>query len=231
MSEAKKRWLYTLFFSLILFSLGLAELMIRRQSEATMYLANKSIASTGILLIALSYVLSAIHTFFKVPNKILLLRRSTGLVGYAYVVMHIIVSITVSDPVQPGMHKFPFPDYFTEHPITFMAALLAFGIFTYAFWLSLSPSKHNGTPEKARSWRKKLRYGYVGVLLGFIHMALLKYKGWATWFETNTPFLPPLSLLIAVILSAMVTLKILHLKKEQRIFGQRTYRKARLQEK
>lgn len=193
--------------------------MIRRQTGASLYLLNKSLASTAILMITLSYVISALHSLGNTPNRILLYRRYTGLVGYGYAVVHIIASFITPDPQAPQQAKFPFPDFFIDHPISFIAALLGFSLFSYAFILSLNPAKHNGTPQKARAWRKKLRYGYVGVLFICLHMALLKYEGWGTWLQTLTPPLPPLSLIVASLLSLLILLKILQLKKARRLFS------------
>ena len=216
--DTRKFWLYSIILSLLFCSVGLGELMIRRQTAANLYLLNKALASTAIVMISLSYVISAVHAFWKAPNRILLYRRYTGLVGYGYALIHIAASLIVRDPEAITTPKFPFPDYFTSHPVSFIAALLGFGLFSYAFILSLTPQRYNGTPQKARSWRKKLRYGYVGVLCICLHMTLLKYEGWGTWLKTFTPTLPPLSLIIAALLSALILLKILHLKKEKRLF-------------
>ena len=215
----RKFWFYSILISLLICGAGLGELMIRRQTAANLYLLNKSLASTAILMITLSYVISALHTFWKVPNRILLYRRYTGLVGYGYAVVHIITSFITPDPKSPEQAKFPFPDYFIDHPVSFISALLGFGLFSYAFILSLNPGKHNGTPQKARAWRRKLRYGYVGVLLICLHMTLLKYEGWGTWLQTLTPRLPPLSLIVASLLSGLILLKILQLKKARRLFN------------
>ncbi|MBX2822002.1 MAG: hypothetical protein KTR29_20065 [Rhodothermaceae bacterium] len=216
--NTRNLWLFSILLSLILCGLGLGELMIRRQTGASFYLLNKSLACTAILMITLSYVISAVHAFWDIPNKFLLYRRYTGLVGYGYAVLHIIASLFVKDPKAPLTNKFPFPDYFIDHPIAFLSALAGFGLFSYAFFLSIAPHRHNGTPQKARAWRKKLRYGYAGVLLICIHLVSLKLEGWITWLTTLSPTLPPLSLIAASTLTCLILLKILQLRKEKRVF-------------
>ena len=130
-----KFWIYTVLLSLLICGAGLGELMIRRQTPASMYLLNKSLACTAILLITLSYVLSAVHSFWQVPRSILLYRRYTGLVGYGYVLLHLVATFLTPSTSVPDASQFPFPDYFIERPVAFIAATIGFGIFTYAFWM------------------------------------------------------------------------------------------------
>ena len=56
-------WAISVGISLIICSLGLIELLIRRQASPNFYLLNKSIASTAFVTIALSYTLSAFCSF------------------------------------------------------------------------------------------------------------------------------------------------------------------------
>ena len=196
--------------------------MIRRQSDASLYLLNKSLAGTAILMITLSYVLSAVHRLWGAPNRILLYRRYTGLVGYAYAVIHIVATLFTPDPEHVSAFKFPFPHYFTDRPLAFITAFVGFVLFSHAFLISLNPAAHNGTPARARAWRRQLRYGYVGVLLIFVHLALLKFDGWVKWFSTFSPTLPPLSLIVAILVAGMVVLKVVQLKNENRLFGKRS---------
>ena len=223
-------WIHTIAISLILCGAGLGELIIRRQTPANLYLLNKSIATTAILLIAGSYVLSALHTFGYAPKRILAYRRYTGLVGYGYALIHIMLTFVVPNPTATTSLQFPFPDYFIERPIAFLSACIALILFTYACWLSITPQRFNGTAVKARSWRMKLRYGYLGVILIGLHVTILKTEGWLKWIQTQTPALPPLSLITALILVGIIILKTLQLRKERRIFKSRLPEKVGHQE-
>lgn len=225
--KTRKFWINTVCFSIILCMGGLVELMIRRQTPASMYLLNKSLASTAILLIAVSYVISALITFRILPKKYLAYRRYTGIVGFGYALSHIVTTFKTPDPQSTVAYKFPFPEYFLERPLAMGSALVGLAIFIYAFALSLPYYSNNGTPEKARAWRIKLRYGYIGVLCIALHMSLLKFEGWVSWIRTLTPKLPPLSLIVGSILTGMVLIKILHFKKERRIFVTRLPEKVR----
>ena len=145
-----------------------------------------------------------------------------GLVGYGYAVVHMLMSFFVRDPESTDQFKFPFPEFVLTHPISITAAVMGAGIFTYGLYLSIKPHRFNGTPRKARAWRAKLRYGYIGVLCIGLHMTLLKYEGWISWIETLDPALPPLSLLVAILVSCMILLKIAQLRRQKRLFSENT---------
>ena len=211
-------WAITIALGVLVFAFGLFELMLRRQSTMNLYLTNKSLASTAFLLISASYVLSAIYRFAGGGNQLLVLRRYLGLAGFGLAVLHIACVWIVRDPERPEAFKFGFPDYFLEHIVAITFGLAAFIIFAYVFKLSLLFRKYTGTAQKTRLWRRKLRYGYVAVLLVFSHSFLLKYEGWTLWLATFDPLLPPLSLIVSTVIFFLIVLKIVQLAVEKRIF-------------
>lgn len=210
-------WIVTFLFSLPILFGGLIELMIRRDTTASLYLFNKAVASTAFLMIALSFVLSAIHQFWGPFRQILPYRRYAGLIGYGYAVLHIILVFLIKDPQHAQAAKFPFPDFFLQNSLSIIFALAGFLIFSWLVTLSINTQKRFGTPAKSKKWRSMLRCGYFGVLMVFIHATLLKYEGWVSWATTLNPILPPLSLIVAVIGTCMILFKIAQLAKVKRL--------------
>ena len=208
----QRYWLNTIGVSILICLLGLAELMVRRQTGANLYLLNKSLASTAFLMITGSFVWSAIHHYAKLPQNWLPYRRYLGLTGYGYGVIHIIVGFFARDPEQPGALKFPFPDFILDHPLSYLFGIPGFVIFTHFAIRSIRPRQ----PQKGISHRKPPGlspfYGYIGVLLIFLHSTLLKYEGWLTWIETRSPWLPPLSLIVASLVIGMACIKLIHVR-------------------
>ncbi len=211
-------WFNTVVFCLVVFAAGLAELMIRRETGPSIYLANKAIASTALIAITLSFVVSAVHYFWKAPNRVLLYRRTLGLTGYGFAALHIATTLFTPDPAGSTQYKFPFPSYYTDHLPAMLLAVAGFVLFTYLFVISIRAERFTGTPEKAKVWRRRLRYGYIGVLLIFLHSFLLKAEGWFTWVTTFVPTLPPLSLIVSALVLGMIVLKVWHLRRVGRVF-------------
>lgn len=211
-------WIRTLFVALLICLFGLAELMIRRQSVFNLYLFNKAVASTAIVTIALSYAFSAIYRFRRNTKYLLAYRRYFGIVGFGFALIHIVLVFLVSNPDQPSTPQFPFPTYFLDHFVSFAAAGVAFLVFSLACWISIKPVRYTENLARAKKWRQKLRYGYVGVLGIVLHATLLKYEGWGKWISTFDPLLPPLSLIIMTFVSILIVLKAVQLTKERRFF-------------
>ncbi len=210
-------WTVTFLFSLPLLLAGLAELMIRRDTGANLYLFNKAVASVAFLMITLSFVLSAIHHFWGPFRQILPYRRYAGLIGYGYAVLHINLVLLIRDPQNTQVLKFPFPEFFLQNGPAMIFALMGFLIFSWLVTLSFNTRKRFGTASKAKKLRSMLRTGYFGVLLIFFHAALLKHEGWLSWITTLKPALPPLSLVVALIGVGMIVLKVVQLAKVKRL--------------
>ncbi len=216
MKTSKQHWIISIIAGTILVVLGLGELMIRRSSPPNGYLLNKSVAGAAFLMIALSYSLSAIHHFTKRFKAGFALRRPFGLVGYGLAVLHVILTLLVANPDAPDTRKFQLPDYYIEHWPAMLLSAMAFVYFTYAFKISIWPQPLLQT--SGHHWRRRLRYGYIAVLLAFTHAMLLKIEGWLNWLPTLNPVLPPLSLIIACIGLLLILLKIWQLARLRRLF-------------
>lgn len=213
---SRYHWGISIIIAVLLVGLGLLELMLRRDTGASAYLLNKSVAGAGFLMIALSYSLSAIHYLTRRFESFFSLRRPFGLTGYWLAVLHLLLTLTVTDPEAPGAMKFPFPEYFLGHWPAILISLLAFIYFSYAFKISVWPGKL--LQSSGQRWRRRLRYGYVAVLAALVHAVLLKFEGWISWLPTMDPALPPLSLITAAIGLLLILLKTWQLSRSRRLF-------------
>lgn len=205
-------WWGSLLLSAALFTLGILELSARRGWVVNLYLINKVLAGTALVMIALAMTLSALHYFWGVGASWRSYPRFMGLVAYGYAAAHVGLTLLVGDPEQAGQLKFPFPDYYLEHWPSILCSVAAFVLLTRVFADSV---RNRFTDPRLRA---RLRWSvFAVVLLGFVHAALLKVAGWATWFRTFEPRLPPLSLLVALLVLALIGLKTAHLVAMRRV--------------
>ena len=212
-----KIWPATLLLTFSTWAFCFALLSFRRDWAVNLYLFNKTMACLALILLVLSVSLSALAYFRPALKGLLAYRREVGLMCFAAAILHIVLSLFVQNPATPGSPAFPFPDYFLDHAVAFLSALFGLIIIGNAFRLSFNRSHHAGTPEKAKTWRSMLRLNYFAVVFILIHMVLLKYEGWFKWFDTLTPWMPPLSLVVFTFLIPFVLLKITQLTRENRI--------------
>jgi DMSO/TMAO reductase YedYZ heme-binding membrane subunit len=200
----KHTWIAFL-ISLFVFALCGLELSARREWEINFYLTNKVVASTAILMICLSFLLSTLKYFWKLFTQQQFYARYLGLIGFSYAIIHVILSLFVTDPKEPSVFKFPFPEFYLEKWPSIICGFIGFIIFLNMVRVSIIPAYSRDR------WKKQLYYGYFGVLLILSHLILLKYQAWFKWFMNFEPFLPPLSLVVTSIVFISIFLKITQL--------------------
>jgi DMSO/TMAO reductase YedYZ heme-binding membrane subunit len=223
-------WLKAWGISFLIFIPFAVELFARRDWAVDIYLVNKVLASVGMVMITLSFLLSALRKFWGWFNRHQKHARYLGLVGLAYTILHIIATLYISfgettpDKKAPGEFMFPFPDYFLQHWVSYTCAIIAFAIFLSLAKISMPSNELAAKKYGYDNWKTRLRYGYIGVILGVIHSAILKLAGWERWIDDklaqagNEPILPPLSLIVAILVGAMIVAKAFHLYTEKRMF-------------
>lgn len=216
--------------SFVIFIPFALELFARRDWAISLYLVNKVLASVGMVMITLSFLISAFRSLWKWFNAHQNHARYLGLVGLAYTIVHIIASLFISlaehmpDKKNPGAFVFPFPDYFLQHWFSYTCAIIAFGVFLSLAKISMPSNELAAKKYGYDNWKARLRYGYIGVILGVIHSAILKLNGWERWIDDKLalahqePILPPLSLIVAILVALMITAKAFHLFSQRRLF-------------
>lgn len=149
----------------------------------SLYLANRALADTAIILITLSFALSGIAFFWKKATKFLPYRRELGVVGFV----------------------FPFPDYFLSMPLPFVFSTITVLIYTTMVIVS-----NFGVPAKIGGimWRRLLRVGYIGVLFTIFHFGIQQFGSWKFWLQQPFDSPPPSSFIMLIVSIATLLLRI-----------------------
>lgn len=189
----------TLIFSVFVFFGGSLYLFVRR-GDYDLFVANKALATTSLVLIGLSFALSGLCYFWNFVDTKIIYRKFLGLVGFAFAIAHVIVALNFLP------HKFAYPDWFTANKVSVIFGALALLIFTIMATIS---NRFTAFELGDKRWRMILRIGgYLAFIFVIIHVALLKYPEWIKWLTTMEPLLPPLSLLGIIFAAAVIILRI-----------------------
>ncbi|MDZ7607394.1 MAG: hypothetical protein U5K79_17820 [Cyclobacteriaceae bacterium] len=169
-------------------------------AQIPLYITNKIISWSAIIFLAISYLTGKSQSSRRIPD----LAKWAGLTGYVLVVMHIIISLAILNPAY-------FPKFFSGETMTFsaelsiLAGVMAFLAFTIPAINSVSVIRLSLHPE---TWQIRQKIGYYGLLATAIHNVFMGYSG---WFDVNSwpGYLPPITLLSAIIAVIPLFLKIL----------------------
>lgn len=191
-------WIRTIILSIFVFISGSLYLFIRR-GNYDLYVANKVFATTALILIGLSFALSGICYFWNFADSKIVYRKDLGLSGFAFAIVHIIISIFFLP------NRFPYPQWMNEHWISALFGTVALIIFSIMAAIS-----NNFAMQRlgVKQWKLILRTGYVAYTAVIVHFAVLKYTEWIKWFTTFQPLLPPLSLFAFVFSVGVIVLRI-----------------------
>lgn len=151
-----------------------------------LYLFNKALAVSGLLLVTLSMALTGICYFKLAPRAWLADRKHLGLAGFWLALAHGVMSHALLPD------HFAFPRWLGEKPAAAAvgtAALLVFGIMA-AVSNDRGRSRLGGTV-----WRMFLRHaGYVALAAAAVHAGLLKWESWTNYLRNFDSVLPSFSL-------------------------------------
>lgn len=165
-----------------------------------LYLFNKSLATTSLLLVSLSMLLTGWSYFRPGAGRVLAYRKFFGLLGFWIGFAHGVVSHAFLSG------QFPFPSWGLKNPtasILGVAALLLFGV------MAAASNRRVKGRWGGEAWRKFLRYaGYSALVAALIHAAVLKWASWTNYFRTFDSVLPSLSLPIGLVAAAAVILRV-----------------------
>lgn len=197
LSQWRLAW-HSLFLGSLVFIAGSLYLFARR-GDYDLYIANKVFATTALVLIGLSFLLSAFCYFWDFVDTKIVYRKHLGLMGFAFAVVHVVVTVWFLP------HKFPWPEWLYNNLQSAVFAGLALLIFALMAAVSNRYAVHE---LGSKGWRLLLRVGYVALIFVIIHFAFLKYNGWLNWFKTREPILPPLSLLEVIFAVGVIAFRI-----------------------
>lgn len=152
---------------------------------------NKAVADTSVVFICFSMLLSAICYFWNFADTKIVYRKHLGLIGFAYVVVHMLLSFSALKKLteltawQSGA-AFPVA--------TATVATLIFTVMT------LISNNYAARELGGIWWRNILRTGYLALLFGLAHVALLKMTRWVDWFNSGMQRPPALSLVVSILI-------------------------------
>ena len=183
-------WKTAIIWGLIFFVL-LSLLLYFRRFNYNLYIANKAIASTAVILIGTSFLIGPLARFW--PDtwaSKLYMRKHFGVSGFVVAVLHIIISLILLSPQQ-------YPKLYTEMGtlnstaqwslLLGTLAIIMFAVISITSIPSIERAMNN------RKWLIIQRTGYLAFLFVLIHLFQLKYKGWIN-LDNWLNGLPPASL-------------------------------------
>ena len=176
-------------------------------SADSFYVPNKALAGSGVMLIAFTFLVGPIARYFDKFDAWLGYRKEIGIVGCFLAAFHALGSFFLL-PL-----KYP-PIYLLETPIALWAGVLGITLLVLLYILSF---KKVITSMNGMMWWFLQRWGLrLVVLLTVIHVAVLKWQNWWTWYnhggrqtpELLHPALPPAALLAALFIGWVIIVRL-----------------------
>jgi DMSO/TMAO reductase YedYZ heme-binding membrane subunit len=122
-------------------------------------LLNKILASSGTIMIALSFLLGPLGKFMKLKPEIWVYRKNLGMFGFGLIALHALISLSFSSPF-----------IFTAENTLFLAS----GALSFIIFSVLAAASSSLVIEGLgyENWVKIQRTGYFALLLALVHFAL-----------------------------------------------------------
>jgi DMSO/TMAO reductase YedYZ heme-binding membrane subunit len=153
-------WINTAVFGLFMYTL-FAFYVYFQTSKLEIFQINQVAANTGTALISFSFLLTSLSFFFDRFDKLIIYRKHLGIIGFAYVVAHIVFILVL----MPWM--FTLGDLINTRLVGFTFGLLATLIFAVMTAIS---NRYMVTTIGGHIWRGFLRYGgYSALIFSLIH--------------------------------------------------------------
>jgi len=144
----------------------------------TLYVPNKVLGNVGMMIIALSFLFGPITRYFNRLDTFIGCRKEIGIVGAFILIFHGVISYFYLPKRYPN-------EYIDFSSLEFSAGLL--GAFVLLFLFIISFKKAIEIIGAGRWWFLQ-RFGLrVVVLFTLVHVALLKWSGWVSWFTEGFP--------------------------------------------
>lgn len=201
--EELHQWLKALFYTSIIFALFSIYLYLRR-GYYNLYIVNKVFGSTAAILAGLTLLIGPLSKKFSTFVHFMGIRRELGLIAFGAAIAHVIASLMLQD-------HFKIPDFYIRIKYPLIFGIIAILVWAYMTFISRSSKiKQMGSDI----WKKRLSlFGKIAFLAIFLHLVVMKYPGWTTWFKGQTkqtpelanPAYPPASLFVfAIMLSVII---------------------------
>lgn len=166
-----------------------------------LYIVNKSVAFSGVIFIALSYLAGKYFGGPAGTEPVRAKAKFLGLTGFAMITVHILMSMVLLSPANYEKFFAASGKLNLSGELTFLFGVTAYGCLLYPAITTL-PYMYDAFGMDR--WLKAQHMGYATLALACGHTFAMGYKGWidvATWPGS----MPPITLLgFLAALSALV---------------------------
>src|SRR3989344_7482123 len=168
-----------------------------RRGYYDLYIANKAFGSAGLIVIGIVLLISPLSRLYQRFDTWISYRKELGIVGFALALAHTIISLFLLP------NTFTFASFFKFTSINRGLVPFLFGlsgILLLTTLTILSLDRITAKLKKETWWRWQYWGVRIAALLLFLHLVVMKYPGWISWFvqggsdELARPFMPPGSL-------------------------------------
>lgn len=204
--EELHQWLRALCYALIIFALFSIYLYLRR-GYYNLYIINKAFGSTSAIVAGFALIIGPLHRKYLSFAHFMGIRKELGLIAFGFAIAHVIASLMLQD-------HFKIPDFYIRIKYPLIFGITAILVWIYMTYISRSSKiKQLG----ADVWKTRLSLsGKIAFIAIFLHLAVMKYQGWLTWFKGQTkqtpelanPAYPPASLFVFAIMLAIIIFRI-----------------------
>ena len=171
------------------------------ESSFDLHYFNKSLASTAVILIGLSFALSGLCYFWDFADTKLLYRKFIGIVGFGTGLLHAYISLLfyINKMEYSGSNfdlynKWNFYGFDVSNVYAFIFGLIALIIFAFMTGIS---NRYATVELGGQRWRIFLRTGYIALFLILLHFSIKNYTNWLLWFESGNLW-PPMNLILVI---------------------------------
>ena len=174
-----------------------------------LYISNKILSSAGLFFIAISYAwgkISWLKLKDQYPENQFV--KFLGLAGFSLSAMHVFISLIILSPEY-------YSKFYEDNMMNFKSELsMLMGVFSiYCFSIpAITTIPFMQKAVGIKKWQKGQRIGYIGLFTALLHVLIMGMSGWlhvATW----PGYLPPITLLAALIAAFPLYLKYVRNKK------------------
>src|SRR3989344_4764811 len=185
-NKEQSRQYFVSFLAALGVSVVFALYLFLRRGYFNLYIFNKVLASTSLVLLGIVLLIGPISRFYNRFDKWLILRREIGIMAFLLALGHGLISYSgkASSALIWG--------------IISLAILAVLFLTSYKF---VESKLNRGIWIQLQSWGVRL-----GTFFAFLHLIALKYPGWIKWLAGQgakglvRPEMPPASLLGALFL-------------------------------
>lgn len=206
--EEFHQWLRALIYSFLVFAFFSIYLYIRREIF-NLYILNKVFGSTAAVVAGFTLIIGPLHRYFSSFAHFMGIRKELGFIAFGLAIAHVIATLMLQD-------RFKFPEFYLKVNYPLYFGIIAVLIWAYMAFISrVSKIKEMGSAV----WISSLSLcGKIAFLAIFLHLTVMKYPGWITWFKGQTkqtpelanPSYPPASLVVFAIMLIIILFRIIN---------------------